>query len=208
MLILSLLLGACTTPSVTQQPVTEGETEATAEPVTEVEGGPVVVQYWSNGWFPSSIDGRKALIEKFNKEHEGEIQMEYIQGDWGTGETYIQSGAAAGGGIACIMDWWYGGALDFYAKDWVLDLSPYMTPERRALMIEEQWLARTSEDGAVVMNGTVLEEPLYMVHYNPALLEAAGVTPATVEDPWTWAELYENAKLLTLDANGKNANRS
>ena len=145
------------------------------------------------------------MVEKFNKENEGKVQVEYIQGDWSTGETYIQSGAAAGGGIACVMDWWSGGAIDFYTKGWVLDLTPYMTPERRALMIEEQWKARTADDGAIVANGTVLEEPLLMVHYNPALLEAAGITPATVDDPWTWDELYANAKLLTLDVNGKNA---
>jgi len=206
MLILSLILGACTTPKTPATAAPQPETPATAVPQPEpavVE--PVTIQYWSNGWFPSAIDGRKALVDKFNKENEGKVQVEYIQGDWSTGETYIQSGAAAGGGIACVMDWWSGGAIDFYSKGWVLDLAPYMTPERRALMIEEQWKARTADDGAIVANGTVLEEPLLMVHYNPVLLEAAGITPATVDKPWTWDELYANAKLLTLDVNGKNA---
>ena len=210
-LALFLIVTGCATPTATpQQEIEPQEQEAepqqqeTETPQQETEGeGPVVIQYWSNGWFPSSISGRKALVDKFNSEYEGRIQVEYVQGDWGQGETYVQSGVAAGGGIACIVEWWYGGAVDWYRKGWTLDLTPYMTPERRALMEEAQWEARTNpDDGAIVMNGTVLEEPLLMLMYNPAHLEAAGISPATVDNPWSWSELFENAKLLTLDANG------
>jgi ABC-type glycerol-3-phosphate transport system substrate-binding protein len=53
-----------------------------------------------------------------------------------------------------------------------------------------------------VANATVLWEPAIILLYNPAQLEAAGIEPGTSEDPWTWEELYENAGLLTVDANG------
>jgi len=204
-----MVVTGCATPAaeVDDEPAAEAEEEEeVAEPESETEEQEVVqIQYWSNGWFPASIDGRKALVDKFNEEYAGNIQAEYVQGDWGTGETYVQSGAAAGGGIACVMDWWVGGAIDFYTKDWTLDLSPYITTEIKDLMIEEQWVARTAPDGAIVANGTVLEEPIFMVHYNPELLAAAGIEPANIDDPWTWDELFENAKLLTLDSSGNNA---
>lgn len=198
MLILSMIAAGCAAP-------TAAPAEETQAPQEETEGEEeVVIQYWSNGWFPSSISGRKALVDKFNSEHEGQIQVEYVQGDWGQGDTYVQSGVAAGGGIACVVEWWAGGAIDWYRKGWTLDLKPYLTAERRALIEDAQWEARTNpDDGAITMNATVLEEPLLMLMYNPAHLEAAGITPGTVEDPWSWAELIENAKLLTLDANGK-----
>jgi ABC-type glycerol-3-phosphate transport system substrate-binding protein len=193
MLILGLVLPGCTAPTPTAAPVTGGEPQ-----------GPVVVQYWSNGWFPSSISGRKALVDKFNQEYAGKIQVEYVQGNWDQGETYVQSGVAAGGSIACIVEWWAGGGIDWYRKGWVQDLKPFMTPERKALMEDAQWEARTNtDDGAITSTGTVLEEPTLMLLYNPAHFEAAGIQPATVEDPWTWDELYENAALLTLDASGK-----
>jgi ABC-type glycerol-3-phosphate transport system substrate-binding protein len=166
--------------------------------------GPVKVQYWSNGWFPSSISGRKALVDAFNKEYDGKIQVEYIQGNWDDQATYIQSGAAAGGGIACVMETGVPDALDFYHKGFVQDLKPYLTDERRALSDDVQWQARTyPDDGAIVANATVLAEPILTLLYNPAALEKAGVTPATADKPWTWQELLENAKLLTIDANGK-----
>ena len=202
MLIVTLIAAGCASPTPAPQPAPQEETQAPQQESESEE--PAVVQYWSNGWFPSSISGRKALVDKFNSEHEGQIQVEYVQGDWSQGDTYVQSGVAAGGGIACIAEWWAGGAVDWYRKGWTLDLSPYLTAERRALMEEAQWEARTSpDDGAIVMNGTVLEEPLLMLLYNPAHLEAAGISPATADAPWTWSELFENAKLLTLDASGK-----
>jgi ABC-type glycerol-3-phosphate transport system substrate-binding protein len=219
LLILSLVVAGCATPtaapvqeSKSEEQVTKSEEQVTKseEQVTKSEEqvskseGPVVVQYWSNGWFPSSIGGRKALVDKFNKEYEGRIKVDYVQGDWGSGDTYVQSGVAAGGGIACIAEWYASGAVDWYRKGWTLDLRPYITPERRALMEEVQWEARTNpDDGAIVMHGTVLSEPLLMLLYNPAHFEAAGIKPATVDNPWSWAELFGNAKYLTLDANGK-----
>ena len=165
---------------------------------------PVTIQFWSTAWFPSSIAGRQQLVDKFNEEYQGRIQVEYVQGDWGQAETYVQSGAAAGGGIACVVEFEAeGGAQNWYRKGWTLDLRPYLTEERRALTTEEQWEARTfPDDGAIVANATVLWEPAIILLYNPAHLEAAGIEPGTTEDPWTWDELYENAAQLTVDANG------
>jgi len=54
-----------------------------------------------------------------------------------------------------------------------------------------------------VANATVLAEPILTVLYNPAALEKAGIAPAVADKPWTWEQLYDNARLLTLDANGK-----
>src|SRR5215216_5178428 len=154
---------------------------------------PVTIQFWSTAWFPSSIAGRQQLVEKFNEEYQGRIQVEYVQGDWGQAETYVQSGVAAGGGIACVVEFEAeGGAQNWYRKGWTLDLRPYLTEERRALTSEDQWEARTyPDDDAIVLL------------YNPAQLEAAGIAPGTSEDPWSWDELYDNARLLTVDASGK-----
>jgi ABC-type glycerol-3-phosphate transport system substrate-binding protein len=182
------------------------EEPAAEEPAAEepAAGAPVTIQLWSNSWFPSSIEGRQKMVEKFNQEHEGEIVVEYVQGSWETAEQYVQNGAAAGGGIACVVESDVNTAQSWYLKDWILDLRPYFTPEVEAMMAPEQWQSRTyADDNAIVMNGMLLWEPLLLVMYNPEHLAAAGVVPATLEDPWTWDEFYENAAMLTVDANGK-----
>jgi ABC-type glycerol-3-phosphate transport system substrate-binding protein len=166
--------------------------------------GPVVVQYWSNGWFPASIGARKAIVDRFNQEYDGRIKVEYIQGSWDDQATYVASGAAAGGNIACVMETGAPDALDFYRKGYVQDIKPYLTSERRALAADVQWQARTyPDDGAIVANATVLAEPILTLLYNPDALQKAGITPATSDKPWSWQELYDNATLLTIDANGK-----
>jgi ABC-type glycerol-3-phosphate transport system substrate-binding protein len=191
LITLTMIIAACGQAATPTQPPTAA-------------AGPVVVQYWSNGWFPSSISGRQAIVDSFNQEFKGRIQVEYIQGSWENQATYVQGGAAAGGGIACVMETSVPDALDFYRKSYVQDLKPYLTAERRALADEVQWQARTyPDDGAIVANATVLGEPILTVLYNPAALEAAGITPAAADAPWTWQQLYENATLLTIDANGK-----
>jgi multiple sugar transport system substrate-binding protein len=217
-LMVSALLVGCAGPATpaaqqTQPPAAEQPTAPAAEqptapaaeqPTAPAAGGaPVVVQYWSNGWIPGSIDARKAMVDKFNAEHKGQIEVQYIQGDWAVGDQYIQNGIAAGGGIACIMEWYADGALDWYRKGYVQDLRPYITPEVRGMMDEPQWQARTADDGSVVMNGTVMGYPQVVILYNPDKLKAAGIEPATIENPWTWDQMYENAKKLTVDKNGK-----
>lgn len=201
--VILLLMAACT-PAAAPATAPDGAEAAPAAGSSDAATEPVVVQLWSTAWFPSSIGGRQALVDKFNEEYAGRIQVEYVQGDWGQGETYVQSGIAAGGGIACVVEWESeGGAQNWYRKGWIIDLRPYLTDERRALTTEEQWAAREyPDDGAIVSSATVLWEPMLMVLYNPAHLEAAGITPATVDDPWSWDELHEMARLLTLDVNG------
>ena len=60
-LAIVLLMGCAAQPTAAPQPT-----------------GPVKVQYWSNGWFAQSIDARKAIVDKFNQEHKGSIEVEYI----------------------------------------------------------------------------------------------------------------------------------
>lgn len=197
--IIMTFIAGCAAPATQAPPPQKPTTAPTTQPQA-----PVVVQYWSNGWFPSSISGRKALVDKFNQEFNGRIQVEYIQGNGADQATYIQLGAAAGGDIACVMETYLPDALDFYRKGFVQDIRPYLTAERRALTDEVQWQARTyPDDGAIAANATVLAEPILTLLYNPAAFEKAGIQPATADKPWTWQQLLDNAKLLTVDANGK-----
>jgi fructooligosaccharide transport system substrate-binding protein len=182
----------------------------TAEPVKPADtaapaaAAPVKVQYWSDGWFAESINARKAMVDKFNKEYQGKIEVEYVQGDWDSADQYIQNGVAAGGGISCLMETYDAGAVGWYQKGYVNDLRPYITPEIKAYMSDAAWAARTNaDDGAVAMSGTVAGDLMLTLMYNPQYFKDAGIEPATVDKPWNWDTLFENAKKLTVDVNGK-----
>src|SRR5690242_16915623 len=114
-----VIVAACAAPA-TPTAVPQVTVAATA-------GKVVNVQYWSNGWFPESIGARTAVVDKFNQEYAGRIHVEYVQGNWDDQTTYIQSGAAAGGNIACVMETDVPSALDWYSKGYIKDIKQYLT---------------------------------------------------------------------------------
>jgi ABC-type glycerol-3-phosphate transport system substrate-binding protein len=206
-LLAASLLAAMTGcgPAATPAPATTevpGEVSPTSEPTAAAE--PVSIGVWTVAWSPSSQAMMATLIDMFNDEHQGSIRAEYIQGDWGLGDTYISGGVAGGGGIADVLEWYVGGGgvQSWYEQGFTVDLSPYVTDEVRATMPPEMWASRTTEDGAIFASGTVTGEELAL-YYNPALLAAAGVEPPAAGTTWTWDEFLANARLLTIDANGK-----
>lgn len=198
MIVSALLFSAC--GSAEEQAVEEPVSEV-AEVEEEVQE-PVNIGVYSVSWSASSINMMQELIEKFNAEHEGEIVAEYVQGGWGEADSYVTAGVSGGGGIADVIEFSLGGALAWYDQGYTLDLSPYITDEIRATMPEILWDARTAEDGGVFFSGTITGSHT-LLYYNPALLEAAGIAIPAEGETWTWEEFLENAKLLTVDANGK-----
>jgi ABC-type glycerol-3-phosphate transport system substrate-binding protein len=213
LVIFTMLLAACGGPAsppepVSEEPVSEEVEEPVSEepeePASEEPEEPVKIGVYTVAWSAPSQEMMATLIEMFNEEHKGKIEAEYIQGDWGEGDSYVTAGVAAGGGIADIVEWWDGGAQAWYEHDLVTDLQPYITPEIRATMPERLWGSRTADDGAVFMSGTCGGMPEATLYYNPAMLEAAGIPTPDPYQPWTWEEFDQYTRMLTLDANGNN----
>jgi multiple sugar transport system substrate-binding protein len=198
--LLTGLAGCGPAATPTQAPV--GATEAPPASEAAPAAEPVTIGVYTVAWSPSSQAMMAQLIDMFNEEHAGQIVAEYIQGDWGEGDTYVSGGVAGGGGIADVVEWYTGGAQSWYEQGFTVDLSPYVTDEIRATMPPELWASRTTEDGAIYASGTVTGAELAL-YYNPALLAAAGVEPPAAGSAWTWDEFLANARLLTLDANGR-----
>lgn len=199
LMIASMLFTACQPAAPTQAPApTLEEVVPTSPPTTE----PVKLTLYSVAWMSTHQAMLNQLIEKFNEEYSGRIEVEYIQGDWGEVENYLTAGVAGGGGIADLIEGGTDIGLGWYNQGFLTDLTPYITDEIRATMPDELWASRTAADGAVFMSGTVTGNHI-LVFYNPALLEAAGVEPSTPDNLWTWDDLIANATILTVDASGK-----
>ena len=190
--------GRAATPTPLSTEATEAPPTSEPTPVPEA----VRIGVYTVSWSPSSQAMMAELIDMFNEEYSGRIEAEYIQGDWGEGDTYVSAGVAGGGGIADVVEWWTGGAQEWYEEGFLVDLGPYVTDEVRATMPAELWASRTTEDGAVFFSGTVTGEEL-VIYYNPALFEEAGIVPPPSGSTWTWDEFLANARVLTIDANGK-----
>ena len=207
---LTLLLSACVTRVVKETVIVERV--VTATPATSEVGKGVIatpalpeavkIGVCTVAWSAPSQEMMAQLIEMFNEEHKGRIEAEYIQGDWGEGDNYVAAGVAAGDGIADVVEWWTGGAKEWYGRDLVYDLRPCMTDEIWETMPDGQWAARMSE-GAVFMSGTC-GGPNAALYYNPALLEAAGIPTPAPEHPWTWEEFDQYSRMLTVDNQGNN----
>jgi len=213
--VASLVLTACVSPTpapaeptavpTEAPPVQTEEAVATEAPVQTEEvaaAEPVKLSLYSLAWIKDNQDMTVELINQFNEEHKGKIEIEFIQGDWGEVENYITSGVAGGGGIADIVEGDTGTGLGWYDQGFLVDLTPYITDEIRATMPKELWASRTAGDGKIFMSGSVTGSEI-IVFYNPAMFEKAGVTPSSTDNVWSWEDLVNNAKLLTLDANGK-----
>lgn len=96
------------------------------------------------------------------------------------------------------LEWFYDGIIvDLYelmSTDPEFNVEDFMAPCFYITM-----------DGNIVGFNSALEK--FFLAYNPEMFEAAGLPPPpkTVAEAWTWDEMLDVAKTLTLDRNGNNA---
>ena len=90
--------------------------------------------------------------------------------------------------------------LDFGRRGYLTDLSLMLSDDLETDVVAGAWASATGENGEI-WGVPFLWESLITL-YNEDLFEEAGVTPPTVEDPWTWDEMREAARTLTKDTDG------
>ena len=104
--------------------------------------------------------------------------------------------------------YWSGNMLDYVIRDQVLDITSYVQADpvlgKPDYFLQPQETERATYNGKWYGIGSC-----YVIHhlyYNADMLEKAGVEPPSTDPAkaWTWDEYVENARKLTLDANGKN----
>lgn len=139
----------------------------------------------------------KALIEEFNAAHEGKITVTLTQiprnGDAGGYDDKINAAITTGNmPDVFTVD---GPTVAANAESGViLPIDQYFTEEDKKDFnpdIIEQGTYKGQLYTVAAMDSSVL------LFYNKDLFEAAGITAASAENPWTWDELYDAAKKLT-----------
>lgn len=176
---------------------------ATSAVPVMAEGEPVELSIWVHE--TDSEEGKlyTQLVEEFNEEFEGKYHAELSK--------IARSGDAGGYDDKVNAAISNGGLPDVFTVDGVT-VAQYADAEA-ILPIGEYFSEEELNDfnPSIIQQGTYQDE-LYTlgamdssvgIFYNKDMFEEAGIEPATVEDPWTLAELEEAAaKLTTNDCYG------
>lgn len=171
-----------------------------AVPATVSASEPVELTIWVHET-DASEEGKlyAALVDEFNTQYEGQYHATLSQ--------IARSGDAGGYDDKINAAISNGGLPDVFTIDGVT-VAQYADAEA-ILPLDEYFTEEELDDfnPSIIQQGTY-EEQLYTLgamdssvglFYNKDMFEAAGITPATAEDPWTLAELEEAAAKLTTD---------
>ena len=159
---------------------------------------PVQLRFVSLAWQPQAIESVTQLVDEWNANNP-DIQVEYQQVDWGSIQDYLITSFETGD-VPDIFHYESAAILDFGRRGYLTDLSPMLSDDLETDVVAGAWASATGEDGEI-WGVPFLWESLITL-YNEDLFEEAGVTPPTVEDPWTWDEMREAARTLTKDTDG------
>lgn len=159
---------------------------------------PVTLRFVSLAWQPQAIEAVTQLVDEWNANNP-DIQVEYQQVDWGSIQDYMVTSFETGD-VPDIFHYESAPVLDFGRRGYLTDLAPMISDDLKNDVAEGAWASVTDENGEV-WGIPFLWESLITL-YNKDLFEEAGVTPPTIDDPWTWEEMQEAAQQLTKDTDG------
>jgi multiple sugar transport system substrate-binding protein len=147
---------------------------------------------------PAELSNQIALVETFKSEHP-DIDVEVTVSDWDAYWTGLQTSIAGGDAPDVFaMD----GPIfpDYQVRGVLLDLAPYI--ERDGFDVSalaDAGVAHftTTDGGQYGLPRDLNVVPLF---YNKTMFDAAGI--AYPDETWTWDDLVEYGKQLTIDENG------
>lgn len=205
----------------TEEPAMEEPTAepAAEEPAAEEATGDRTVVRWfvglGTGGNEAQIEAQDGVVEAFNaSQDEIELQVEYIQND--VAADTLATLIAAGDAPDIVGPVGTGGSNAFAGT--FLDLSPLVESTGYDLSQYPQATVDFYRTPEGILEGLPFAVFPAMIYYNRDHFDEAGlnypphavgepyVMPDGTELPWTFETLAEVAKLLTVDANGNDAN--
>lgn len=197
------LLAGCATSSDTDtgnDSDTSSGNDSGSDSTTEVSSEPVDIEYYTLAWQEGAIASQKEIVEAFNAQSDN-VNVEFVQGDWGAIDQLLTTCFEAG---TCPDVFHFeNSALRSYAQRGnLVDMSQYMSDEFYDSFPESAWNA-TQYPGVDGIFGAPFLMESRVILANKDMMDAAGVEPATVDDPWTWSEFRDAAeKMTTADTKG------
>ena len=166
---------------------------------TPSSGGPSIVVFWQPYSSGTEKSGLMALVNEFNKAHEGTISVEPLF--YGNADYALQKvETAIAGGVYPDIAYLYGSwAANIAGSPQVLALNDFID-KNPSWNWDDFWEA---ERLAATVNGKIVGVPALVdnlaIVYNKALFDQAGL--AYPSPDWTWSDFEAAAKALTDPAN-------
>jgi ABC-type glycerol-3-phosphate transport system substrate-binding protein len=156
---------------------------------------PVKLRFQSLAWQEQSVAANRAIVKEWNETHP-DIQVQYVQGDWGSVHDQLLT-AFEGGDPPDIIHYEAAAIQVFAQGGYLADLDPLLSEEFKAGIPDDIWATVQYEDHGTIGAPFLLESRVALA--NKKLLDAAGIEVPTPDDPWTWDEFQAAARKLTKD---------
>jgi multiple sugar transport system substrate-binding protein len=155
--------------------------------------GPVKLRFQSLAWQTESVKANKDLVKQWNAANP-DIQVQYIQGDWGSVHDQLLT-SFEGGDPADIIHYEAAAMQVFAEGGYLADLDGLLSDDFKSGIADDIWQTVQYDEHGTIGAPFLLESRLPIA--NRTLLEEAGIEVPTPEDPWTWDEFQAAAKQLT-----------
>lgn len=159
---------------------------------------PTKLRFVSLAWQEQAIASVKEIVAAWN-EANPDVQVEYQQVDWGSINDYLITSFETQA-VPDVFHYESTQIKDFGARGYLTDLAPLLSEDLRSDVVEGAWATVEGESGEYWGVPFLWESRIVL--YNQDLLEAEGIEPPTVDDPWTWEEYRDASLQLTKDTDG------
>jgi ABC-type glycerol-3-phosphate transport system substrate-binding protein len=198
LVVLSLLLSACGQPTeapAVEEPAEEAVVEEPAEEEpAEVEPEEVTISWVTgSGWAADEEMG--LFLAEFNKEYP---HITVVPEGLPINQKYEAIQVRVGGGNSEPDVFDVNGPMTagYAFNGWLLPLDDVFTADEVA-----EWNEASLE--IAIYDGKLMSAPIHTstqnLYINLDMFEAAGITPPGPDDRWTWEQVTEAAKKLTVD---------
>ncbi|MCF7824120.1 MAG: sugar ABC transporter substrate-binding protein [Candidatus Marinimicrobia bacterium] len=153
------------------------------------------IKFLSLAWQEEAVQAVREITDNWNQLHPDQ-PVEFMQGSWNAVHDYLITGFETGD-IPDIFHYESATIVDFALRDYLADLSPYISQEMKEDILEVDWASVTRSNGEIV--GIPFLAATSIILYNTRLFSEAGIEAPSFNNPWTWNDLMEAAKKLTMD---------
>jgi ABC-type glycerol-3-phosphate transport system substrate-binding protein len=156
------------------------------------DSGPVQLRFQSLAWQTESLEVNQQLVDEWNQANP-DIQVEYVQGDWGSVHDLLLTSFEAGD-APDIVHYEGAGIREFAKQGFLADLSDLLPDSLRGEIGQDSWDLVTVDE-QVVGVPFLLESQVLIA--NQTMLADAGIDLPTIEAPWSWDDFQQHAATLT-----------
>lgn len=165
---------------------------ASCFPMAAFADEPVTLVFKSLAWIADEQRAQREIIDEWNANHP-EIQVQLVSADWGSNAQELLTSFETGD-VPDIFHYAQPEIAEWKDLGFLEDLRPMLSEEDLADVNEDVWSGLMSEEGEII--GLPIQSEVDVIFYNKDIFAKYGITPPTMDDPWTFDECVEIARQL------------